>query len=183
MNNNEEPIKRSRGRPKGSKSIIIDTTKGIQPSPTYVAFGDYLISNKKLNDDIISLRNKEGKPVGIPTQRLTKNFANVMRKIVGGEVPTFDSLSKLTEEEKIYLQKISKKANIMDKVSIPTPSKDEQDKDIHQFEVLKGEIMSGNDSEVLVKKFKKIILKLLKQGLLPRGQANEILLDLTEIGY
>lgn len=180
---NQEVVKRSRGRPIGSKTTITDKTKGIQPGPTYISFGNCLINTKKLTDDIISLRNSNGCQSGHPITRVSSNLSGIIKKIVGGEIPTFDSLSKLTNDEKIYLNKISKKANIHDKISIPTPSKDEQDKDIHQFEVLKGEIMSGNDSDVLVKKFKLIILKLLKQGLLPKGQVNEILLDLTEIGY
>ena len=49
--------KKSRGRPIGSKYVTIDKTKGIQPNPTYISFGNYLINTKKLNDNIISFQN------------------------------------------------------------------------------------------------------------------------------
>ena len=89
----------------------------------------------------------------------------------------------MDEEEKAYLHKVAKKANLLDRLSIPSPSKDEREKDVHNFEVMKGEIMSGNDNKDLIKKFKLLVLKLKNQELLPKSQADEILADLTSIGY
>jgi len=71
----------------------------------------------------------------------------------------------------------------MDKISIPTPSKDSMDKDIHQFEVMKGEILAGNDSSVLIKNFKILLLKLSKSGALPKHEVSEIMEDLLTLGY
>jgi hypothetical protein len=48
---------------------------------------------------------------------------------------------------------------------------------------MKGEIMSGNDSKELVKKFKILILKLSKQNVLPKNEVQEILEDLLSLGY
>lgn len=55
-------------------------------------------------------------------------------------------------KETIYITYL--KAEILDKLSIPSPSKDQEDKDIHDFQVMKGEILSGNDNKDLIKKFK-----------------------------
>ena len=78
---------------------------------------------------------------------------------------------------------ISKKSEIADKLSIPTPSKDQRDKDIHEYEVMKGEIMSGNDNKDLIKRFKIHISKLSRGGVLPKKEVNEILTDLIELGH
>jgi hypothetical protein len=78
---------------------------------------------------------------------------------------------------------VSSKAGIMDKVSIPTPSKDSLEKDIHHFEVMKGEILAGNDSSVLIKQFKLLLLKLSKNGSLPKNECQEIMEDLIQLGY
>ena len=48
---------------------------------------------------------------------------------------------------------------------------------------MKGEILAGNDSAELVKKFKLLIMKLVKSDLLPKGQARDLLMDLATIGY
>ena len=57
------------------------------------------------------------------------------------------------ELEKNYLNKIVSASNLHDKLSVPAPSKDQRDKDFHQFEVMKGEILSGNDNKEMIKKF------------------------------
>ena len=54
---------------------------------------------------------------------------------------------------------------------------------IDQFEVLKGEIMAGNDNKDLVKKFKIMILKLSNSQMLPKAQVRELLVDLASMGF
>jgi hypothetical protein len=78
---------------------------------------------------------------------------------------------------------VSKKSGITDKISVPTPSKDSMDQDIHSFNVMKGEILAGNDSSMLIKKFKLLLLKLSKNGTLPKKEASEIMEDLIQLGY
>jgi hypothetical protein len=114
---------------------------------------------------------------------VSKDFGNVIRTIVGGGHPEFRHLEKLDDEEKLYLNQLVKKSNIQDRLSIPTPNRDDDEKDIHQYEVMKGEILSGNDSFDMVKKFKILIMKLMRKELLPKNQAKDILLDLATMGY
>ena len=181
-----------RRRPRGSgiatpKKFLVDKvdhTKGIKPDKKYIPFGKYYIHNHKLNDNILSFRQPSGVSViGQPTHRVSDKLGSVIRSIVGGKVPSFNELNGLTEEEKNYLYKVAKKADIADKISIPTPSKDAMEKDIHDFEVMKGEIMAGNDSKELIKKFKLLLLKLSKNGSLPKVDVQEIMEELLTLGY
>jgi hypothetical protein len=48
---------------------------------------------------------------------------------------------------------------------------------------MKGQIMSGNDSKELVKKFKILVRKLGKQNLLPKNEVEELLDLLQDLGY
>ena len=181
--------KRRRGRPKGSGIAHpfvdkVDKSRGIQPTKRYISFGKYLINTNKLNDDVIAIKRPSGANiVEFPSNRVSKKLSKVVKVIVGGGQPSFNDLSELTEEEKAYLYKISRKAEIADKLSIPTPPRDQQDKDINQFEIMKGELMSGNDSKELVRNFKALLVKLSKNGSLPKNQVNEIMSDLLQMGY
>ena len=187
-------IKR-RGRPKGcgiAKPIsykesvkshaVLD--KGIMETPRFLKFGKYLVNNHRLhNEDIFALKRPSGgNIVEIPSIKVSKNLAGVIKKMLGGAIPTYSDISKLSEPEKTYLHKISQKSNILDKFDIPAPAKDNLEKDIHQFEVMRGEIMAGNDNKELLKKFKLHILKLSKNGTLPKREVQEILEDLLELG-
>jgi len=194
MGINGTGVKRGRGRPrvqgKGiatpKKFLVdkVDHSAGIKPDKKYIPFGKYYIHRHKLNDNILSFRHPSGVSViGQPAHRVSDKLGNVMRDIVGGKVPSFNDLSGLTEDEKSYLYKVSKRAEIADKLSIPTPSKDAFEKDIHDFEVMKGEIMAGNDSVPLIKKFKLLLLRLSKSGTLPKADVQEIMEELLTLGY
>jgi hypothetical protein len=177
------------GRPKGSGIVKplherIDNTKGVKQGHTHVPFGKYIINKNRLDEDILSFKHNKGYGVkGYPAKKISRNLSNVLKVIVGGGVPKFDDLASLSENEKSYLHTVSKKAGITDKISVPTPSKDSMEQDVHQFEVMKGEILAGNDSSVLIKKFKLLLLKLSKNGTLPKREATEILEDLLMLGF
>jgi len=186
-------VKRSRGRPKGSglgktqpERVVenADFNSGIDESPRYIKFGNLLLNNQKLhNDNILMLKRiKGGNIPELPSKVLSTNLSGIIKKMIGGSVPTFQELEKLSNPEKLYLHKIASKANINDKFSIPTPSKDEYDKLLHDFQVQQGEIMAGNDSKELIKSFKINLLKLSSQNLLPKNQVQEILTELLEMG-
>jgi len=179
--------KKRRGRPKGTgfKQNIeshIDTQKGIQPDFRFSKFGKYLIRNDHLMDNKVSIRTGKGMNImGLPSTATGPRVINIIKKIIGGALPSFDEMSKLTDDEKAYLHKISKKSNILEKVNIPTPSKDKEEKEFNEFEILRGEIMAGNDNKDMVRKFKGFLLKFSKTGQLPKQQVNEILQDMLDM--
>lgn len=189
-------IMKRRGRPRGcgivkqkpySESVKahVSYDKGIMESPRFVRFGKYLVNNHKLNnDDIFALKQPSGGALQeFPSIRLSKHLSNVIKKMVGGGVPSYNDLNGLSEPEKTYLHKVSTRSNIVDKFSIPAPNKDQYEKDIHEFEVLKGEIMAGNDSKELIKKFKLHLMKLSKMGSLPKREVSEVMEELIQMGY
>jgi len=165
------------------KPITIDRTRGIMPQKTYSQLGKYYISNPKLNQNIISIRRENGHSAKIPVKRVSSNLGDVVRTIVGGGVPNYSHLDKLSDDEKHYLYKITKQTNIIDKLTIPTPNKAELDKNINEFEIMKGEIMNGNDNVEYIKKFKLLIVKLINKDLLPKNEGKEILMELASLGY
>ena len=179
-----------RGRPRGSglvKPITerIDKTKGIKQGCTQIPFGKYIINKNKLDNDIFYILDaKKGYCVkGYPQKKISSELSSVVKSIIGGSVPKFEDLQNLDNDDKEYLHKVASKAGVLDKLSIPAPSKDKKEKDIHQFEVMKGEILAGNDSTELIKKFKLLLLRLSKNGSIPKRETVEIMEDLISLGY
>jgi hypothetical protein len=175
-------ITRPLGRP--PVNIVVDYSEGVMPVSRFIPFGKLFIDKDRLGKGIISLRKGEGAYLNaIRTRRVSPNLNDIITSISGGGTPSFSQLSKLDEDERRYLYELGKQASLLDRIGIPAPSKDEDDKDINQFEIMKGEIASGNDSVELVKKFKALIVKMIAKGLLPKGQGKNILLGLVELGY
>lgn len=169
----------------GSINSNIEQSNGLMSSNQYVPFGtNYIIDHHKLNRNIFSLKRSNKNTVyGFPVRRISDNLGIVLRTIIGKGNPKYDDINKLTNEEKDYLYKVSKRTKLIDKIGIQSPSKSEDEKDINQFEIYKGEILNGNDSNELVKKFKILLMKLLHKELLPKGEVKEILLELSQLGY
>lgn len=186
-----------KGRPKGSgimnkkppkayKITVkenLNLEKGIEPTSKFIKFGKYLINNHKLhNENTLTLKHIGGGNIHcFPSKKISHNLAHVIKIISGGSLPHYNDFEKLSEPEKLYLHNVCTKSNIVDKLNIPTPNKDLYEKEIHEFEVLKGEIMSGNDNPQLIKKFKLLILKLSRSGQLPKKEVGEILEDLAHL--
>lgn len=165
---------------KGIKGKGLIKTK----ADNFIEFGKLLINPAKLDENIIAIRRPTGRNTPeFPTERVSKHLGKVIRHISGGGVPAFEDLSKLDEKEKRFLHKLMKSSSLIDRISVPTPNKDEDEKDTHRFEVLKGEILSGNDSQQTIKELKVLILKLVSKDLLPKSQAREILFDLVSLGH
>lgn len=170
-----------RGRPRGSG---LPKTIPMPKPPNFIGFGINEINQKQLDKGLLKIRrNTKSNFLDMPTRRVSKNLQGIIKTIVGGGVPKYEELGKLDNDEKEYLHKIVSRSNLEDKLSVPAPSKDQQEKDIHNFEVMKGQIMAGNDSQELVKKFKLLVRKLSKQGLLPKADVEDILDTLSDLGY
>lgn len=175
-------------RPKRSDNIKkedIDYSKGISyVSPRFVPIGKYIINKGQLDKNIISMKTKSGGCIcGFKSQRTTAKMGEVLRKIIGGGIPSFDEIQNLDDNEKTYLHKVASASGIIDKLSIPAPDKSAEDKEIDNFELMKGQILSGNDNKDYIKKFKLLVMKLSKNDLLPMRQAKEVLYELAMLGY
>jgi hypothetical protein len=183
----DEPISVKQGKGiAGRKKItpVIDYTKGVLPVSNYIPFGKVFINTDKLKSGIISVRKGKGVHItAIPVKRVSHHLNDVINKIVGGGSPSYTQLSKLNSEEHKYLYDLGRHSGLLDKIGVEAPTKSDDDADINQFEIYKGQLMSGNDSTEMVADFKKLIVKMIGKKLLPRGQAKLILLDLTEMGY
>ena len=170
----------------GGKGVAIDYTAGIatdgKRKTNYVPFGKYIINRDKLNDGIVMIKRTNGAFMGdVQSRRVSNKLRNVFEKIVGGAVPTYNDYNKLDEDEKEYLHFVAKKSNLLDKLEVPTPKKDDDEKMMNRFDILRGMIMAGNDNKQMLDEFKKLILDMADKKLLPRRQVSDILIDIERL--
>jgi len=153
-----------------------------RPKP-YTQVGKYLINKKKLGEGILMVKSPCGQSVKtIPSERIEKEVAHVLQTICGGGLPDYEYIDGLNKDQKEKLHKVLKGVGY-DKVKVPNPKKNEEEQQNDRFNILKGQIIAGNDNKEMVKEFKILLLKLLHDGRLPRREAQEILVDLTSLGY
>jgi hypothetical protein len=163
---------------------MVDWNAGVKSTQRFVPFGRFIINTHRLQDDIVAIKRPKGGCLkDFPSTRIPPRLGAVIRIIVGGSVPSFEDLDELDDNERAYLHRLAKSSNISERLSIPAPKKSESDKELNEFEIMKGQIIAGNDNKDLIKKFKMLILKLSNKNVIPKPQVRELLLDLTNMGY
>jgi hypothetical protein len=159
----------------------VDYNAGILPTANYVPFGNYLINRKKLEDGIVMIKRHSGQFMGdMKTKRVSPNLTTIFKKVSGGQLPSFNDYEKLDDDEREYLQYVAKKSNLADKLQVPSPKKDKTEQLVNQFEIMRGQIIAGNDSKELLKKFKSVLVELAERDLIPKGQMKDILIEIMK---
>jgi hypothetical protein len=146
-------------------------------------FGKYIIDVIGLDDDVVSIRSSSKAPIpSLPRQRVHKRVSNVLKTISGGGMPSYEDIGELKNDEKKYLSRVLKTARLSDKIKVPNPDKSKEEAEMDRFNILKGQIIAGNDSSELLKEFKQMLIKFSNSGRLPKRETNEILAELLMLG-
>jgi hypothetical protein len=162
----------------------VDLETGIKKEKDYVRFGKYIINQHQLKGGNLMIKYPSLNSIAsLPTRKISGDLVRVFKDIIGGKNPNYESMGKLSDDEKELLHSVSTKSNIDERISIPTPAKNNDQKDVDRFLLLKGQITAGNNNPIVIREFKKLLIKMLKQKRIPRGEALEILEFLTSIGY
>lgn len=167
---------------RGGSIAVGRPRRGIVPKDL-VPFGRYFVDACKLDDDIVHLKKPCGVNVPeVPTRKVSKAVCSIIKGIVGGKLPQYDDIEPLDDDDRNYLHKIVKLAKLNNQVRIPEPNKDAKKAEQERFELMRGQILAGNDNPMLIREFKLLVLKYVKDGRIPRREANEVLYELMALG-
>lgn len=166
---------------KKKKSAVERSTGYVKPQP-YTQLGSYLINKNKLKDGVLMVKYPSGQRIAkLPSQAITKELVAVLNVLLEGKQPTIRQFQVLSEAEKDKLHQIVRTTGLG--VDVPNPKEEEMDKELNRFEILKGEILAGNDNEKILKEFKGMLIKFGREGRIPRREVNSILEELLHMGH
>jgi len=165
----------------GLKKSKTKVSGGIPEVKRFAKFGRYVIDRQKLKDGQCVIRFESGACIHkLPARRIGKEIQNVLTKIAGGALPSYEDINSLSQDDRRFMFNIQKMAK-MD-AQIPSPDKDTETKQMEEFEKMRGQILAGNDNKDLIKKFKLTLLMFAKDGRIPRREVNEVLMEMASIG-
>jgi hypothetical protein len=164
------------------QSIAHLIDKPIEKVKPYTPFGRYYINKQRLKDkDIVALRYASGNMIqGLPTEKVSKPLAGVFRTLVGGGLPSYEQVNSLSQDEKSKLSAICTRCGV-DSPAVPH-MKGEGEAEMDKFNVLRGEIIAGNDAPKIAREFKTMLLKFMNEGRIPKSQGNAILHEMLSLG-
>ena len=153
-----------------------------KPKP-YKQFGRHLIHRHKLEDGILMIKYPSGaKHPEMPTQKISEGLTRVFKEMADGRMPQYHHFEGLGIKEKELLHKVVRHTQFKD-LEVPPPDKEAMDKQLDRFEILRGEIEAGNDNREIIKEFKIMLMKFMREGRIPKAQVNGIMEHLLMMGH
>jgi hypothetical protein len=157
---------------KYGRGIALENIK-IDPS---VPFGKFVIHSKQLEDHLIlNVKYKSGSQIpALPRQKISEGFSEFLFDVLkSGKVNTI-GIKTLSSEEKDLFYKMVKMSGLDKQIQLPS-SASSPDDDVDRFNVLRGEIMAGNNSSQVKHELKGLVLKLINNGLINKTEGYAIL--------
>jgi hypothetical protein len=106
----------------------------------------------------------------------------IIDKFISNQPIEFEDVEVLNDDEKDYLAEIAERCDISDRLRIPSPKLTKIQSDINKFQILRGELIAGNDSKELIKDFKVLLLKLMNSKHISKSEGNEIMVTMLQLG-
>jgi len=146
----------------------------------YSEFGKFIINMALLDQNILLVKYKSYAPV--PTLKRTQ-ISDELKDIIyylfdTGEMD-YQSGQKLKESEKGVLDRLIIKSGLNLQLKYKSSKLDDDiEAIIEEFEILKGEIIAGNDNPKIVEDIKNVLIKLVRLKKITKETADSILQDL-----
>ncbi len=149
----------------------------------YGALGKYMVNLSDLDNGILTLKTQSGNSVAnFPKKMIGTGMSRSIKEVVNNKNPRIEDVEEMGDDEVEFVNMLAKKAQ-SNELKIPSRKKSEDEQKLQRFEILKGQIIAGNDNEKVIKEFKTLLLQFKNNGKLPARQVQEILLDLAGLGY
>lgn len=151
---------------------------------SYTPFGNLAINKARLGDDVLMLRFPCGAGMpDYPTQKISSALSKCMQYILQTGQADFDCVNDLDDDDRTLLYKLLKRSKLSETVSVPKiKTKNRAERDFDRFNILKGQVLAGNDNPQIAKELKLLIVKLMNSREIPRREALSVLVELGAMG-
>jgi len=178
---------RHRGRGVGQpadqsvRKSAVERSEGYRKPNPYKQFGKYLIHRHKLEDGIVMIKSPSGAKIkSLPTHSVSPQLRDVLKVMADGGKPQYHHVQGLGLSEKEKFHHIVKHSQA--DLEVPSPHKESIDKEMTRFDILRGELGAGNDNHEMIREFKTLLLKFIREGRIPRREGSEIMEELIMMG-
>lgn len=143
---------------------------------THFTFGKYRISVRRLKENVLSITTEKKSPVS--SHLITDAVKTILLDYKDTGKFNVDAYLKLQGDDKKILNDLLIKSEMDDQLGIRIRD-DELSDLIDRYELLRGQILAGNDAVEVRKELKHVVLRLVRLGKLPVKKSHNLLLELA----
>ena len=130
-----------------------------------------------LKNGFVSLRAPSGRQIEKKV-KVGGNVGNAIKSVLEGKAIDVNDADTMDDQERSYLNHLSKKTG-EDKFHLKLRNKTAAEKLENDFNILKGQLVAGNDSPELIKEFRKVLLKLRNMNKISKSEVADVLIELA----
>lgn len=130
-----------------------------------------------LKNGYVSLRAPSGRQIEKKV-KVGGNVGNAIKSVLEGKPIHVNDADTMDDQERSYLNHLSKKTG-EDKFHLKLRNKTAAEKLENDFNILKGQLVAGNDSPELIKEFRKVLLKLRNMNKISKSEVADVLIELA----
>jgi regulator of replication initiation timing len=149
--------------------------------PEYREFGRLIVSMPKLSDGILRvLYASNGINIaGIKSTHISEDFKDLIMTIIDTGKFNARLFDRLPNSEKPLFKKLIDVAKLKHKLGAGNLVDENEKQQLQRWELVRGELESGNDNISLKKEAKKLITYFMKSGRLSKSEAYDLLIQMS----
>lgn len=170
------------GRHRQTKSK--NAADGISPDTNdqYIQFGKFCFFLPALRKRVLTV--KYAKSLGTcpryPRTLISTKFTEFLLDLMENKHCNLDMFKLLNEKEQQLFKKLAVEGKVMEKLGMKDYHFDDtEDKDLDRFELLRGELLAGNNAPELLKELRGYILKFIADGRLKYTDGHKLLAEIA----
>jgi len=166
---------------KQTKNLKIGKGIAVKEVPSYVEFGKYVLNIPQLEQqDIFNVKYKS---LGTIPKYRQKAVSDVLRDFIldllSNGKANHRTYSQISPEERKFFEAVATDAGVFIGLGLPKTITNDDDEDIKRFEILKGQVLAGNNNQKLLSELRKLTLSLMNKGLIKRRLGVDLLMELS----
>jgi hypothetical protein len=161
--------------------IKVGSGISVKQTPNYKTFGKYVIHLGHLADrNVANFKYPSlGSIPHIKPLTISEEYKEFILDTLDNGRPNERLLKNLSIEEQKHFEKVCLGAGLLDTFKIKRGNTEEEKKAVDRFNVLRGEVLAGNNNEKVIKELKLLIIKLMNDGKLNKNEATNMLIELS----
>lgn len=165
------------------KKIKVGKGISVVAQPAYKTFGKYVIHMGHLIDkNVANFKYPSlGSIPAIKPLTVSDDYKDFIMDTLENGKPNDRIFSKLPQEEQKHFERVVLGAGLLDAFKLRRTKSDSEKKDADRFNILRGEVMAGNNSEKVIKELRGLIIRFMNEGRIQQKEGTGMLVELSAI--
>jgi len=153
----------------------------VKETPSYREYGKYAIHIPQLEQhDILNVKYKSlGQVPKFKPIAVSDIFRDFILDLLENGKPNSRVYSQISPEERKYFEEMSIGAGVWNGLGLKRTTTSSDEEEARRFELLKGELMAGNDNPKVVSELRRLVVKMMSDGRIRKSQGIDLLMELS----